>query len=172
MTPQQIDLVQASFSLVQPIAPQAAAIFYEQLFTRDPGLRRLFKGDMTDQGAKLMQMIGWAVQRLRQPDELAPLLVLAGRHRRKTRVGEDQAGHLAHTEDLLRRQEAIFIEDPPRPARGAIECTVAGKVDHVKVLIHDQERELERIARLGAHDPGATIADPLEQRLEPFRVLL
>jgi hemoglobin-like flavoprotein len=79
MTPQQIDLVQASFSLVQPIAPQAAAIFYEQLFTRDPGLRRLFKGDMEDQGAKLMQMIGWAVQRLRQPEVLLPALKGLGR---------------------------------------------------------------------------------------------
>ena len=38
MNRQQIDLVRASFALVQPIATQAAAIFYDKLFAADPSL--------------------------------------------------------------------------------------------------------------------------------------
>ena len=84
---------------------------------------------------------------LRQANELATLLVLAGRHRRKARIGKDQAGNLAHRK-ISRRQEAISIEDPPRPVRGAVKCTVACKVDYVEVLIHDQEGEFEWVAGL------------------------
>ena len=57
MTPQQITLVQASFADVKPIAATAAELFYHRLFTLDPGLRTLFKGDMGQQGQMLMGMI-------------------------------------------------------------------------------------------------------------------
>jgi hemoglobin-like flavoprotein len=81
MTPHQIDLVRSSFALVQPIAPQAAALFYDKLFVRDPSLRRLFKGDMAHQGERLMAMIGVAVAGLSRPDQLqAPLKALGERH--------------------------------------------------------------------------------------------
>ena len=36
-------------------------MFYERLFTLDPSLRALFKGDMAEQGRKLMSLIGTAV---------------------------------------------------------------------------------------------------------------
>jgi hemoglobin-like flavoprotein len=71
MTHDQIQLVKTSWAQVAPIAPQAAALFYGRLFELDSALRQLFKGDMTEQGAKLMTMIGMAVQSL---DNLAPLL--------------------------------------------------------------------------------------------------
>jgi hemoglobin-like flavoprotein len=81
MTPHQIDLVRTSFARVQPIAPQAAALFYDKLFARDPALRRLFKGDMVHQGERLMAMIGVAVAGLARPDQLhAPLKALGERH--------------------------------------------------------------------------------------------
>lgn len=81
MTPHQIDLVRSSFALVQPIATQAAALFYDKLFARDPALRHLFKGDLTHQGERLMAMIGAAVAGLSQPDQLhARLIALGERH--------------------------------------------------------------------------------------------
>ncbi|MBL8302943.1 MAG: hemin receptor [Ideonella sp.] len=81
MTPRQRQHVQQSFALVAPIATQAAAIFYEQLFERDPDLRRLFRGDMAAQGERLMAMIGGAVQLLGQPARLdATLQALGRRH--------------------------------------------------------------------------------------------
>ncbi|MEP7099950.1 MAG: globin family protein [Burkholderiales bacterium] len=81
MNRQQIDLVRNSFALVQPIATQAAALFYGHLFEADPSLRRLFRGDMAEQGERLMTMIGAAVGLLDRPDALVPVLrKLGARH--------------------------------------------------------------------------------------------
>ena len=79
MTPQQVRQVQDSFALVQPIATQAASLFYANLFAADPSLRPLFKGDMARQGDRLMQMIGAAVGLLGRPDQLLPVLRQLGR---------------------------------------------------------------------------------------------
>jgi len=81
MTPVQIGHVRRSFGLIEPIATQAAALFYENLFTADPGLRRLFQGNMAQQGERLMTMIGAAVDLLEAPDTLTPTLrKLGARH--------------------------------------------------------------------------------------------
>lgn len=81
MTPDQISLVRSSFALVQPIAPQAAALFYDNLFAADPQLRPLFQGSMEHQGERLMKMIGGAVGLLDRPDALLPVLRnLGARH--------------------------------------------------------------------------------------------
>jgi hemoglobin-like flavoprotein len=74
MTPQQVSDVRSSFALVAPIADQAAALFYDHLFAADPSLRALFKGDLANQGERLMQMIGAAVGLLDRPDRLLPVL--------------------------------------------------------------------------------------------------
>lgn len=81
MTPQQIQDVRASFALVAPIADQAAALFYANLFDADPALRPLFKSDLGHQGERLMAMIGAAVGLLDQPQRLMPVLhSLGARH--------------------------------------------------------------------------------------------
>ncbi|MEP7156964.1 MAG: globin family protein [Betaproteobacteria bacterium] len=81
MTPQHIHLVRKSFLLVVPIATTAAGLFYKRLFELDPTLRHLFREDMTEQGAKLMAMLGTAVDLLDQPEKLLPALrALGQRH--------------------------------------------------------------------------------------------
>lgn len=72
-------LVKESFDLVEPIAPQAAELFYANLFALDPSLQRLFKSDMVAQGEKLMKMIGVAVGMLGEPQTLIPVLQRLGR---------------------------------------------------------------------------------------------
>lgn len=73
--------VQSTWALVKAGAPQAAELFYANLFARDPSLRALFKGDMTEQGTKLVQMIGVAVSKLNDLDTLIPVLQgLGARH--------------------------------------------------------------------------------------------
>ncbi len=74
-----INLVQQSWAKVAPIAPQAAELFYTNLFVKDPALKPLFKGDMQAQGEKLMQMIGAAVGKLNDLDTLVPILQSLGR---------------------------------------------------------------------------------------------
>lgn len=81
MNPNTITLVRQSWAKVVPIAPQAAALFYQNLFAADPALRPLFKSDMTEQGHKLTQMLGAAVGKLDDLDTLVPILQgLAKRH--------------------------------------------------------------------------------------------
>jgi len=72
MTDKQKALVQESFEKVEPIAESAANLFYNRLFTLDPSLRALFRGDMNQQGRKLMQMIDIAVKGLDHLDALVP----------------------------------------------------------------------------------------------------
>lgn len=72
MTPAENTLIQQSFAKVVPIADQAAALFYTRLFELDPELRALFRGDMAEQGRKLMTMIGLAVSGLERLETLVP----------------------------------------------------------------------------------------------------
>jgi hemoglobin-like flavoprotein len=79
MTPEQVFLVQRSWRQVLPIADTAAELFYGKLFSMDPALKPLFKGDMKAQGRKLMAMIGTAVNGLSKLDSLVPAVQDLGR---------------------------------------------------------------------------------------------
>jgi hemoglobin-like flavoprotein len=72
MTPDEKRLVQTTFAQVVPISEQAAALFYGRLFELNPALRSLFKGDMREQGRKLMQVLGTCVSKLDALDEILP----------------------------------------------------------------------------------------------------
>src|SRR5215212_4401557 len=83
MNREQIKLVHESFEKVVPIADAAAALFYGRLFDLDPALESLFKGDMAEQGRKLMQMIGVAVTSLDRLELVLPAVrSLGARHAR------------------------------------------------------------------------------------------
>ena len=79
MTNTQIELVQTTFKAVQPIADKAAELFYNRLFEIDPSLRHMFRGDMREQGRKLMQMLAVAVAGLQRFDQLLPAVEDMGR---------------------------------------------------------------------------------------------
>ena len=72
MTPEQAILVKSSWAKVLPISDKAAELFYGKLFELDPELKPLFKGDMTEQGKKLMKMINTAVNGLDRLEEIVP----------------------------------------------------------------------------------------------------
>jgi len=72
MTPEQLVMVKTSWEKVLPIADKAAEIFYGKLFELDPELKPLFKGDMTEQGKKLMKMINTAVNGLDRLEAIVP----------------------------------------------------------------------------------------------------
>jgi len=79
MSPEQIALVQESFKKVQPIAMQAADLFYGRLFEIAPELRALFADDLTEQKAKLMAMLGAAVVNLHKLETIVPAVQALGR---------------------------------------------------------------------------------------------
>jgi hemoglobin-like flavoprotein len=84
MTDEQKAMVRNSYAKVSPDAAAVAAIFYRRLFELDPGLRPLFKGDMAEQGDKLMAMIGTAVANLHRLDTIVPAV---------QQLGERHAGY-------------------------------------------------------------------------------
>lgn len=81
MNKQQIELVQASFELVRPIADQAAETFYQRLFEIAPHYRHMFKNDIKKQGAMLMSTLGLAVGSLSNLEKILPAVrALGQRH--------------------------------------------------------------------------------------------
>lgn len=81
MTPEDIALVRGSFARVAPISEQAATLFYARLFEIAPDTRPLFKGDIREQGAKLMKTLAMVVGGLDRLDAILPAVeALAVRH--------------------------------------------------------------------------------------------
>jgi hemoglobin-like flavoprotein len=72
-------LVQKTFEMVIPIAEVAAGLFYGRLFEVDPSLKPLFRGDIKDQGKKLMATLKIAVTSLDRLDGLVPVVQALGR---------------------------------------------------------------------------------------------
>ena len=80
MTPDQQQLVRSSWSAVEPIADEAATMFYSRVFELDPSLRRLFGySDMARQRAILMQTLAVVVRSIDRLDEMTPELEALGR---------------------------------------------------------------------------------------------
>ena len=81
MTPDQIKAIQDSFAKVAPISEQAAALFYGRLFEIAPHVKPLFRGDMKEQGRKLMATLAVVVNGLRNLESVLPAAsALAKRH--------------------------------------------------------------------------------------------
>lgn len=79
MTPERIRTVQSTWVKMLPIKASAAQLFYEKLFETDPSLRALFKGDMRQQGEKLMQVIDAAVNGLSRLEHITAAIQELGR---------------------------------------------------------------------------------------------
>jgi hemoglobin-like flavoprotein len=79
MTPERIRTVQSTWVKLLPIKASAAQLFYEKLFETDPSLRVLFKGDMREQGEKLMQVIDAAVNGLSRLERITAAIQELGR---------------------------------------------------------------------------------------------
>jgi hemoglobin-like flavoprotein len=72
MTPDQVKQIQTSFAKVAPIADTAAGLFYTRLFEIAPEVKPLFRGDMTEQGRKLMKTLTVVVNGLGNLETILP----------------------------------------------------------------------------------------------------
>ena len=79
MTPEQVRLVQESFTKVAPISDKAAELFYGRLFEIAPQVRAMFPDDLREQKKKLMAMLGTAVAGLSHLETLVPAVQALGR---------------------------------------------------------------------------------------------
>ena len=71
--------VRASYARLRPFARDTAAAFYARLFELDPPLRAMFRGDLAEQGEKLMAMLASAVRLASRPELLDTVLGALGR---------------------------------------------------------------------------------------------
>lgn len=75
MTPEQIALVQESFTRIDPIKDSVATCFYEDLFATSPELKPLFaRTDMRSQGNKLIVTLAIIVNGLYHMDKILPVM--------------------------------------------------------------------------------------------------
>ena len=95
MTIEQIELVQDSFARVQPVAAKTARMFYQRLFAIDPSLRPMFRGDLDEQGRKLMQILSVAVNCLRHIEQVLPVVEEMGRRHARYGVRDEHYATVA-----------------------------------------------------------------------------
>src|SRR5262249_14923021 len=89
MTSEQVKAIQDSFAKVAPISEQAAEIFYGRLFEIAPAMEPLFRGDMKEQGKKLMAMLTVVIGGLSNLEAVLPAAsALAKTPRRIRRQGD------------------------------------------------------------------------------------
>ena len=161
MTPEQISLVQNSWKSVLPIADSAAELFYGRLFEIDPNLRPLFRGDMKEQGKKLMQMISVAVRGLQRLDDLIPAVEALGR--RHVGYGVTDAHYVTVGRALLWTLE-IGLGDAFTPeARTAWSDTYATLAGVMQRAAHDvtpPHGSHARVSRRGGYEPGKRTTGP------------
>ena len=92
-------------------------MFYQRLFELDPKLQKLFKGDMVEQGRKLMGMIAAAVNGLNNLEKLVPVLEALGQ--RHAGYGVKQADYAVVAQALLWTLEQGLKDSFTTEVRGA-----------------------------------------------------
>lgn len=95
MTPEQKQLVKDSWSKVLPIQETAAELFYGRLFDQYPEVKPYFKGNMKEQGKKLMTMINTAIMGLDDLDALVEPVKDLGKRHANYNVKEDDYNKVA-----------------------------------------------------------------------------
>ena len=82
LSARHVELVQSTWQRVEPIADQAATLFYNKLFELDPSVQTLFAHvELGTQKMKLMQMIDVAVKGLSRLETIVPAVqALGARH--------------------------------------------------------------------------------------------
>jgi hemoglobin-like flavoprotein len=94
MNSDQVALIQYSFGKIMPIAEQAAVMFYGRLFEIAPEVKELFRGDVNEQGRKLMATLAVLVNGLA---DLATILPAASGLAKKHVAYGVRAEHYAPT---------------------------------------------------------------------------
>ena len=97
MNRKQIELVQSSWRQVPFTLEQTADRFYTRLFEVDPSLKRLFRGDMKEQGRRSMAMLTFIVDSLGRLDEIVPALRSLGSRHAGYGVREQHYGTVGET---------------------------------------------------------------------------
>ena len=99
MNSQQIEIVQRTFAMAAPMADEVADRFYRRLFELDPMLRPMFRGDIKQQGQKLMTVLALAVRGLSKPETIVDAV---------QRLGQRHAGYGVQAQHYATVGEALL----------------------------------------------------------------
>ena len=149
MTPAEQQLIRTSWAAVEPMADDAAKLFYARLFELDPRLNALFRyADMEKQRMVLMQTLTVVVRNVDRLDQIIPEVEALGRRHAGYGVEADHYATVgsallwtiehclgdAYTEetgyawaDAYRRVSSAMIE-AARAGREAVRATEAAEV--------------------------------------------
>ena len=108
MNSEQINLVQASFQDVRPMAAAVVPLFMRQLLELEPSLRPMFGNDPAQRGEVWMAMLASTVNRLTDAESLVPVFRDIGA--RQARRGVVDTHYAAAGEALLRTLEQSLGE--------------------------------------------------------------
>ncbi len=75
MSPNEIELVQASWRHASPIADTVVRLFYRRLFERSPEVRERFHTSMSEQGDNLIAAVQELVDRLGQEEAVSGVVL-------------------------------------------------------------------------------------------------
>jgi hemoglobin-like flavoprotein len=106
MTPEQVNLIKASFDAMWPMRGDIADLCYGRFFELAPDARDLFKSDMERQRVKLMDMIAALVGSLEQRALFRSIVTHSGRQH--ARFGVQPSQYAALGEALMWSLERSF----------------------------------------------------------------
>ena len=117
MTARQIDLVQQSFRLIEPIIDDAAVLFYERLFEIDPSVQQMFQRPRREQARLLAQTLTVVVKGIDRPAQLRNAVKALGE--RHANYGVRDEHYAVVGEALLWTLEAGLKDDFTSEVRDA-----------------------------------------------------
>ncbi len=89
VTAEEVELVQLSWAKVEPIADNAADLFYGRLFEIAPETKTLFPAVMAEQKKKLMQTLAVCVNGLNDLGEIVPAVQALGKRHVDYKVSDE-----------------------------------------------------------------------------------
>jgi len=100
MTREQADIVQSTWRAVLSVGDTFAELFYGRLFAVDPGLRRLFRDDLLEQGRNLTAMLSVAAANLAKPERIRVAL---------RQLGQRHAAYGVEPKDFRTVEDALLF---------------------------------------------------------------
>jgi hemoglobin-like flavoprotein len=116
LTDSQKALVQETFVALLEDPEEVAALFYAKLFQLDASLKPMFKGDMVEQGRKLMQTLSVVINAINNLESVIPAVEALGRRHVQYGVKIEHydtvgAALLATLEELLGPAFTLEVRD-------------------------------------------------------------
>ena len=100
MTREQADIVRSTWRAVLPVGDTFAELFYGRLFAVDPGLRKLFRDDLLEQGRNLTAMLSVAAANLAKPERIRLAL---------RQLGQRHAAYGVEPKDFRTVEDALLF---------------------------------------------------------------